>query len=293
MADKYSFITIKKINSMGVLSKAYSHNYRTSFVPNADSSLHMKNEELVNKSHLNYNERWERRMKEAGAKLGRKDAVRAYEIITTYSDTGFVDVEEWKKDNVKWMQDYFGKDNVLSMMFHGDECGNVHIHSIVIPIDERGRLCAKSFTGGAKKMHELQNSYGAAMEKHGLKRGLENSRAKHQDIRRFYAALNNAVSAKIPEREQGEDFEEYFNRVNTYLQEKELKNLGEKQALKREVDEAKTHLFTFKKKYKKAIKLHDTWEGLYGLESTEMQFDRLLAKTEENKQTAKEKELSE
>ena len=292
MADKYSFITIKKISSMGTLSAAYAHNYRTSYVPNADSELRMRNEELVNRTSFNYNELWERRMKAAKAKVGRKDAVRAYEIITTYSDTGYVDVEEWKKDNVRWMQEYFGKDNVLSMMFHGDECGNVHIHSIVIPIDERGRLCAKSFTGGAKKMHELQNSYGHAMEKHGLKRGLENTRAKHQDIRRFYASLNNAATEQVPEREPNEDFETYFERVNTYLQEKELRHLGEKQALKREVDEAKTHLFTFRKKYKKAIKLYDTWEGLYGLESTEAQFDKLLAKTEENRQAAKEKELS-
>lgn len=293
MAEKYSFITIKKIQSMGALSAAYAHNYRTSYVPNADVDMRHRNEELVNKSPLDYNMRWERRLKEAGAKVGRKDAVRAYEIVTTYSSNELVDIAEWKKDNVAWMQEYFGKENVLSMMFHGDESGNVHIHSIIIPIDDRGRLCAKSFTGGPKLLHKLQSSYGKAMERHGLKRGLENSRARHQDIRRFYAALNNAVESHIPQREENEDFEAYFERVNTYLQDKELQNLGEKNELKREIDVQKTHLFTFKKKYKKAIKLYDTWEGLYGTESTEAQFERLLKKTEDNRSLTEEKELSE
>lgn len=104
-----------------------------------------------------------------------------------------------------------GKSNVLHAVFHGDETGNVHIHAFVVPVDERGHLNAKRFTGGTRTMQDLQTSYADSVKNLGIQRGIAGSSAKHQDIRRMYATLNNAMN--IPEVLPGETADQYRNRI--------------------------------------------------------------------------------
>lgn len=71
--------------------------------------------------------------------------------------------------NVEWMKDTFniagdGKDNVISMVYHGDEAGNVHCHALVIPVDERGHLNARRFINGSRAMSEHQTTYAKYMQ---------------------------------------------------------------------------------------------------------------------------------
>lgn len=53
------------------------------------------------------------------------------------------DFEQWKKENVEWLQSYFGKDNVVSAVLHMDET-TPHIHAVVIPMVNE-RLSAAHF----------------------------------------------------------------------------------------------------------------------------------------------------
>ena len=48
-------------------------------------------------------------------------------------------------------------------------------------------------------MSEHQTTYAKYMQSFGLKRGLKGSQAKHEDIKRFYAELNQAMN-RVPER---------------------------------------------------------------------------------------------
>lgn len=220
----YCFMSIEKIKTGGALMAKYHHNYRLVEVENADASLKHRNEELVklpvrNGLQVNPQEVFRERIKSLpyyqSHKI-RKNAVHALEVVTTFSKDEFVDIEKWKQKNVEWMKDTFniagdGKDNVISMVYHGDEAGNVHCHALVIPVDERGHLNARRFINGSRAMSEHQTTYAKYMQSFGLKRGLKGSQARHKDIKRFYAELNQAIS-RVPEQLPGESFEKYMER---------------------------------------------------------------------------------
>lgn len=221
----YCFMSIEKIKTGGALMSKYHHNYRLVEVENADASLRHLNEELIklpvkNGLQMDPQEVFRERIQSLPYYQThniRKNAVHALEIITTFSKDDFVDIEKWKQKNVEWMKDTFnvagdGKDNVISMVYHGDECGNVHCHALVIPIDENGHLNARRFLNGSRAMSEHQTTYAKYMQSFGLKRGLKGSQAKHEDIKRFYAELNQAMN-RVPERLPEESVEKYMERA--------------------------------------------------------------------------------
>lgn len=66
----------------------------------------------------------------------------------------------------------------------------------VVPLTADHRLSCRDFLGGKAKLKQLQTDFHAACgKKRGLERGVEGSTAKHQDIKKFYAALSAAGAA--------------------------------------------------------------------------------------------------
>ena len=252
----YCFMTIEKVKDKGSLTRKYEHNYRIEKVPNADPALIHKNDELVKLNGKTYVEKFDEKMnklKEQNPKI-RKNAVLALEIVTTFSraEIDNVDIEKWKSDQVKWLRETFNPnpeefgDNVVSVMFHGDEAGNVHCHSIIIPIDDKGKLNASFFLDGRANMIKLQDSYGKMMEeRHKLQRGLRGSSAKHEDIKRFYAAQNMALAQEGPEirtiHGRKETVEEYKERSDEVIKDLHLKILAEQKAHERAINELRTN----------------------------------------------------
>lgn len=236
----YCFMDIKKIKSLNVMAAKYKHNYREITVPNAVPELSGMNRELVpligkDGNPVDYNEAFKQKVESLDYYKThnlRSNGVLAYEIVTTFSheDAGKVNIEKWQQDNVKWLKDTFNltPENgncVLSVMYHGDEYGNVHCHSLIVPVNEQGKICASRFTDGAVALRQLQNSYAKAMEEHGLKRGIERSSAKHQDIRKFYTKLNQAMDIPRPERD--ESAESFRERILSLIQEERAASLRE------------------------------------------------------------------
>ena len=265
----YCFMTIEKIKDKGTMTRKYEHNYRTGYVPNADESKKNLNEELLSLNGKTYNEAFEDKMeklKETNPKI-RKNAVLGLEIVTTFSreDKEQIDLNKWKEDQVKWLEETFNENkeygnNVISVMFHGDEAGNVHCHSIVIPIDDKGHLNASHYLDGRKKMVELQDSYGALMsENHGLRRGLKGSSAKHEDIKRFYSAANMALAKEGPEilkiNGRNETAEEYKKRSDQVIKDLNLRILAEQKKKERAIAEVKTMDLSEKFKLYKEVEL--------------------------------------
>ena len=226
----YCFMTLSKVHTMGELAAKYNHNYRTAEVLNADPTLRHLNSELISLpenadgSKMNYNEFFKKRIDDLDYYKShniRKNAVLAIEVVTTFSRQDNIPIEEWKRKNVEWLQKEFnkagdGKNNIASVMYHGDENGNVHCHAMVIPIDEKGKLSARYYTDGSRKLSELQTSYANDMKEFGLQRGLQGGTAKHKDIRKYYADLNNAL--KVPEPGASESAIEYHKRVLNEVQ---------------------------------------------------------------------------
>lgn len=279
----YCFMTIEKVKDKGTLARKYQHNYRTGKVPNADPTLLHKNEELVKLGGKTYVEKFDEiitRLKEQNPKI-RKNAVLALEIVTTFSreDIETVDVEKWKSDQVKWLRENFNPnpeefgDNVVSVMFHGDEAGNVHCHSVIIPIDDKGKLNASYFLDGRAAMIKLQDSYGKMMEqRHNLQRGLRGSSAKHEDIKRFYAAQNAALAQEGPEirtiHGRMETAEEYKERSDEVIKDLHLQMLAQQKAHERAIAELRTNSLNEKLEfYKKKKKLEAEMHILDGTEN--------------------------
>ena len=102
------------------MAASAAHNFRREQPDNADPSKAYLNEELIRLDSQNYVEAFQKKMKENGI-IVRHDNVKMLEIMMTYSgDEREIDTEEWKKKSVEWVQNYFGKDNVVSAVYHGD-----------------------------------------------------------------------------------------------------------------------------------------------------------------------------
>ena len=240
----YCFMTIEKIKNRQQIVGKYLHNYRQIDVLNADPDKKHLNQELVSLNGKDYIQAFDERMQALGYgtdKKIRSNAVLGFEVVTTFSreDAEHMDLDKWKENNTKWLTETFNVDpekygnNVLSIVYHGDEPGNVHCHAFIVPIDGEGKLNARHFVQSRQKMIELQNSYGDLMKKeHNLNRGISGSKARHQDIKRFYAALNQALDKDLPQEKEGEKTEEYRKRVNDLYKDLSLKCYGLETKLK-------------------------------------------------------------
>ena len=129
----------------------------------------------------------------AGQKI-RSNAVHAVELVLTFSPGALKDeqLKEWAYVNMKWVSKNFGgTQNIIDCQLHLDE-STPHLHCIVVPLDDRGRLNARTFLGGTReRMSELQTSYAQDMERFGLERGISRTitKAQHQDYKRHIADL--------------------------------------------------------------------------------------------------------
>jgi hypothetical protein len=181
--------------------------------------------------------------------IPRSNAVLGVEIVMTYNATEVdddFDIERWKELNIKWLKENFPEDGILSVVMHRDEGidngKSAHLHAVVLPLYE-GKLNCKHYLSGRKKLIDLQDSYGKAMGEVGLERGMRGSSAKHEDIRRFYDALNQTISGEnLPMEKEGETVEDYRIRANKFFQDSKLKFFAEKKKLERKIDELKTQV---------------------------------------------------
>ena len=261
MSKAYCVLSIDKVHTFGGLHRRQKHNLRELPYEHIDESKTCFNKELVNHSGMDYQDLWHHRIHELEMETGqsiavRKNSVLAYEMVATFSREADIDLDAWVDANIKWFNEKFGEENVLSVQLHMDET-TPHLHAIVMPIDERGHLCAKSITGGRSKMRKLQSSYGEAMSAVGLERGEMFSRSKKKHLNRFYGELNKAATAEVPEILPEENVDDYLSRVNRYVQDLKMETLWNEQDSQRKVEVAYTREAQMYHKYKHAMKLQN------------------------------------
>jgi hypothetical protein len=64
----------------------------------------------------------------------------------------------------------------------------------MVPLDEKGKLNCRALFGGSRyRLSELQDDFALAMKPLGLERGIKGSRAKHTEVRKYYAAINRPM----------------------------------------------------------------------------------------------------
>ncbi len=120
-----------------------------------------------------------------GERKIRKDATKALEYLfasDTYKMKEIVSdnevFQEWIRENKRFIEDIHGKENIVSIHCHFDEA-TPHLHAVVVPLTEDGRLSAKEFVGSPRLLQNMQSEYAEKMAKFGMSRGQENSRARH------------------------------------------------------------------------------------------------------------------
>lgn len=203
--------------------KMTAHIERKQMPANAVPELTCLNEELIEfpTGVTNRTEAIEYRLNHAGLtrKIG-SNQVRAIRIMLTGSNIAMKCIEaegrikEWCADNLDWLCNTFGRENIVSAVLHRDEA-TPHIHATVIPIvmgerrkisnkqphnkgkksyrkkpDYRPRLCADDIMTRTK-LKSYQDSYADAMKKYGLERGIVGSEARHITTQEFY---RNAIA---------------------------------------------------------------------------------------------------
>jgi len=197
-----------------------AHIERTVMPGNADSERTHLNKEFIEfpEEVKNRTQAIQYRIEHAGIK--RKvshNQVRALQIMLsgTHEDMKQIQdkgkLDEWCNDNIDWLQDTFGKDNVVSAVLHLDE-KTPHIHATVVPIVQGERRKAKTEKNNGKKKYQkkskdtvrlcaddvvardklehYQDTYAEKMEKYGLERGIRGSEARHISTGQYYRELD-------------------------------------------------------------------------------------------------------
>lgn len=201
----YTVFRMAKLKTMGVVGGCGAHNLRQRETPNADPTR--DNQILIGNAsdHL---------PDVVQAKIGnqkvRKNAVLAVEMIMTASPEYFRPdhpekagtwdesrLRPWVAANMAWLNDRYG-DRVVSAVLHLDEA-TPHIHAVMVPLDEKGKLNARGLFGGSRHtLSQLQTDYAKAVEDLSIERGIKGSRARHTTVREYYSRANEAFTP-LPE----------------------------------------------------------------------------------------------
>ena len=98
---------------------------------------------------------------------------------------------DWIMANRKFIEDEFGKENLVRFTLHMDE-KTPHIHAVTIPLTKDGRLSAKEVMGNKSQLQKRQDRYANAMERFELERGIRGTGREHEDAKRYYGRLAKA-----------------------------------------------------------------------------------------------------
>lgn len=197
----YAILRTQKLKSGQAVRRSLAHAFREQDTPNADPSRTPQNTHIgaanVGEALARFNARLETQEKI------RKNAVLAVEYLITGSPEDIhgksrEQQDAYFRDSLEWLKQRHGAENVIYAGIHRDE-QTPHMYAYVVPLDERGKLNCRAFLGGAKALSDLQTQFATEVgQHHGLRRGIEGSKARHVRVKDYYARVN-AAYAPLPE----------------------------------------------------------------------------------------------
>ena len=202
----FGIMRVAKIKTLGNMGASLSHTFRERETPNADPERMKDNTVLVGGTTTKeVLADWHYRAPE---KI-RSNAVHGLEYFIGGSPEKLQsmsreDQDAYFNDALDWIKERHGEKNVLSAVIHRDET-TPHMSVMTIPLDERGKLNARSFVGNKKALSDLQSDFAEKVsEQYGLRRGIKGSVARHERVQRVYGAYSDKTDAvDIPERLRG------------------------------------------------------------------------------------------
>ena len=214
----FAILRLQKLKSFADVGGSLSHNYRNRETLNADDAR-----THLNEHELDTNEKCMTAIRDRIPEKRRKDAVLCIEHLITASPEwdgwGTEKETAFFEQSKKWLENKYGKNNVVSTTIHRDET-TPHLVAYVVPVDEEtGRLNAKKYIGGSRHtLSQMQTDFAVEVKDLGLDRGVQGSKAKHTSIKEYYEKLNNYENE--PGIEKGLTYEvpepEFFESKNAY-----------------------------------------------------------------------------
>jgi hypothetical protein len=144
-----------------------THIERTVEPKNADKTRSHLNRELLTfpDGIFNRTDAIQRRIETAGItrKIG-KNQVRAIRVMLTGTHDDMKQLEtdgklsDWCNDNLKWLKETFGAENLVSAVLHRDE-KTPHIHATIVPIVTGERRKARKESETTKKKYRKKTCY--------------------------------------------------------------------------------------------------------------------------------------
>jgi predicted nucleic acid-binding Zn-ribbon protein len=209
----YQILRFEKIKTRQSLEGRCKHATRERQPQNADPTL--KGENRRDRTTQETLEAFDRRLAEL--RKIRKDNVRAVEILVAFSPSeaarlSKIEQDHYFADAKAWFVRLFGgPKNLLNTTIHADEHTSRHMTMFVMPIEtvkdeqtgkeQEEKFNCKHWLGGAKRLSLLQTRFHDDVAgRYGLERGILGSKAKHQEVDRFYANVRAAAEdALLPD----------------------------------------------------------------------------------------------
>ena len=275
----FAILRIQKLKSFADVGGSLSHNYRNRETLNADSDR-----THLNDHDLDTNEKCMTAIRDRIPEKRRKDAVLCIEHLITASPDwdgwGTSKETEFFDQSKKWLENKYGKKNVVSTTIHRDET-TPHLVAYVVPVDEdSGRLNAKKFIGGSRHtLSQMQTDFAIEVKDLGLDRGVQGSKAKHTSIQEYYEKLNNyenepgiekGLTYEVPEPEFFESKKDYGARVANAMIDQIFDQIGPRfdrantlasqtKKLKKELSDTKKTLAEVRKRAKPYLDIIDKY----------------------------------
>lgn len=99
--------------------------------------------------------------------------------------------KKWVYENQAFLERQYGAENIVRFALHRDE-KTPHLHAVIVPLTEDGRLSAFEVIGNKTKLKKLQDDYHKSMMQFGLERGEKNTGITHEDAKAYYARMGIA-----------------------------------------------------------------------------------------------------
>lgn len=214
------FVVLHIQKPKGNDARTSAHIERTVDPANADQTRTCLNETLIDYPDgvENRTQAIQHRIENAGiTRKIRNDQVRALQVMLSGTHEDMLRIQsagkldQWCRDNIEWLQDTFGKENVVSAVLHLDE-KTPHIHATVVPIVTGERRKAEAEKDNGKKKYRkkakdtvrlcaddvmtrdnlkrFQDTYAEKMQKYELVRGIKGSDARHISTPQYYRDLH-------------------------------------------------------------------------------------------------------
>lgn len=226
----FCIMRIEKRKDVGSVRRCAEHHLRTVPTPNADPQGSIK--VLVGSSDPNDVTAIVNGV--AKSLMKRKDAIRCMDVFCGASPEFFAQggsIRDFEELAVKWAGDTFGTDNIVLAVTHEDE-STPHVQMLITPVTPKGKLSASHWLDGPKKLRAMQDSFADAMKPLGLERGVEFSKAKHEDVKSYYGKLEPRMRKAEQVIAQAEEVQKNAALEKAKIATEAVKLEAEKQALK-------------------------------------------------------------